>query len=130
MMSRQLARTMAALGLALGLSACLTTERPGLSPTLTAPDEAARLRAAQDRRTTTYPLLARYESCIRAAFADQYQKSVEKSAAVDLAFAACASDEQALNQWFTDYPVASAPIRTSMADRKMQLKKELIALYP
>jgi hypothetical protein len=121
-MALHLAKALAAFGLGLGLSGCLTTQPPALEPV----NAVASQNAAPDR----YPLLARYDACVRAAFADQYQKNVEKGAAVDLAFAACATDEQALNRWFAEYPVASAPIRAGMPDRKSKLKAELIARYP
>jgi hypothetical protein len=126
----RLGKVLAGLGLGLGLSGCLTAQQPGPDPAVTAANEAARLRAAQDRKTSTYPLLARYDACIRADFAVQYQKDVEKSTAADHAFAACTTAEHALNRWFIEYPVASEPIRASMADHKLRLKEELISQYP
>lgn len=129
-MSRHLAKTFAALGIGVGLSGCLTTQPPSLDPTVAAANDAARQQAMQYRETSTNRLLARYDSCVRAAFADQYDRNVEKNAAADLAFAACATEEQALNTWFTESPVASAPIRATMKDRKLTLKRELISKYP
>jgi len=129
-MSPRLGKVLVAFSLGLLLSGCLTTQQPGPDPGLTAANEAARQKAKQDRETSTNRLLARYAACVRAAFADQYDRNVEKGAAADLAFAACQTDEQALNTWFTENPVASAPIRSSMPDRKLRLRQELIAQYP
>jgi hypothetical protein len=129
-MRPRLAKVLAALSLGLGLSGCLTTEPPGPNPAVAAAEEAARLKAAQDRKTSTYPLLAHYDACIRAAFAAQYQRNVEKSAAADLAFGSCATAEEALNKWFAEYPVASEPIRAGMPDHKLKLKAELLSQYP
>ncbi len=128
-MSARIGKIIVALGLGVGLSGCLTTQQPPPDPAATAANDA-RLRAQQERETSTNRLLARYVACVRAAFADQYDKNVDKTAAAEQAFAACASDEQALNAWFAENPVASAPIRTSMADRKQRLKGELISQYP
>jgi len=129
-MSPHLGKTIAALGIGLWLSGCLTTQQPAPDPAVTAAGDAARLRAKQARETSTNRLLARYDACVRAAFADQYDRDVEKGAAADLAFAACANDEQALNMWFAENPIASAPIRATMTDRKLRLKGELISQYP
>jgi hypothetical protein len=129
-MSARLGKIFVAVGLGFALSGCLTTQRPAPDPAATAASDAARQRGQEDRETSTNRLLARYVACVRAAFADQYDKNVEKTAAAEQAFAACASDEQALNAWFTENPVASAPIRTSMTDRKQRLKGELISQYP
>ena len=126
-----LAKMVAALGLGLALAGCLTTQAPSLDPAVTTANAAASVRAATpDRETLTNRLLARYDACVRAAFADLYDRNVEKSAAADLAFAGCTADEQALNSWFAEYPVASARIRASMSDRKLRLKAELILQYP
>jgi hypothetical protein len=129
-MSSRLGKVLVAFGLGLALSGCLTTQQPGPDPSIAAANEATRQKAKQDREISTNRLLARYAACVRAAFADQYDKNVEKGAAADLAFAACQADEQALHTWFTENPVASAPIRTSMSDRKLRLREELIAQYP
>jgi hypothetical protein len=123
-------KAFAAIVLGFGLAGCLTTQPPVSDPAATAANEAARQKEQQDRQTATNRLLARYDACIRAAFADQYDRNVGKDAAADLAFAACTSDEEALHTWFRENPVASAPIRAGLADRKLRLKAELIARYP
>ena len=93
----------------------------------------AETKRQQDRQAGAHRLVIQYDACVGASYLQQIRVTTDKSLAVEQAFAACATEENALYVWGTlggFYGPGSIPYNSThsaLAARKLALKRALIA---